>query len=211
MAITKDLEIKQGKTFSLVIRWETDRMVRKPIAGISLAAGAPRLTVQGHGCPDGWRAAVVMVKGMTQLNALNTPLRDSDFRPVTVIDADTIEFNTVTPVDDSGREWPEWVSGGFLVFHAPHDLAGYLCRMKVKDREGGTVLLSTDAADAPKNLITASVDNAAKTILVTIPASTTAALTWKKGVHEVEMESPGGVVEALVEVSKVTVTGEVAT
>lgn len=59
MAEMKERVIKRGKTFSLIVRWENaDLIVRKPITAISLAFGAPRLTVAGHGAPAGWRAAV---------------------------------------------------------------------------------------------------------------------------------------------------------
>ena len=51
MATNKDISILQGSTFSLPVRWMNgDQIVRKPITGISITSGAPRLTVVGHDC-----------------------------------------------------------------------------------------------------------------------------------------------------------------
>ena len=40
MAVSKDLTIQQGKTFTLALRWETEPVVRKAISGISFDGGA---------------------------------------------------------------------------------------------------------------------------------------------------------------------------
>lgn len=210
MADSKDLEIKQGKTFSLVLRWETEPIVYKAITAISLANGAPRLTVTGHGTPNGWRGAVTRVKGMTQINAKNSPPRASDFVTATVIDANTIELNTVTPCDDSGTEWSDYTSGGFWQFNTPVDLAGYTARMKIKDKIGGTVLASTEAGDSPLNILSIAIDNAGKTITLSIAATATDDIAWAKGVYDLEMVSAGGVVTTILS-GKVTVTKEVTT
>lgn len=210
MADTKDLQITQGKTFALVLRWETEPVISKPITAISLAFGSPRLTVVGHGAPDGWRTAATRVKGMKQINAENSPPSDSDYHPATAIDANTIEFNGVTPCDDNGNEWPAYLSGGFLQYNTPVDLTGFVGRMKIKDKVGGTVLASTEVGDDPLDILTIAIDNAAKTITLTISATDTAALTWKAGVYDLEMVSPTGVVTAILS-GKVFVSKEVTT
>lgn len=210
MSDTKDLEIKQGKTFSLVIRWETEPIVYKPITAISLANGAPRLTVTGHDTPNGWRGAVTRVKGMTQINAKNSPPRDSDYVPALVINENTIELNSVAPYDANGTEWPEYISGGFWQYNTPVDLAGYTARMKIKDKVGGTVLASTEAGDSPLNVLDIAIDNTAKTITLTIEATANDDFTWTKGVYDLEMVSAGGVVSTII-AGKVTVVKEVTT
>lgn len=210
MADTRDLAIQQGKTFSLVIRWESEPVIRKAITAISLASGAPRLTVAGHGLTNGWRCAVTRAKGMTQINAENYPLRSSDYHPATVIDTDTVEFNDVTPVDDNGKEWPAYVSGGFLEWYSPVDLTGQTARMKIKDKIGGTVLASTEPGDAPLNVLSIAINNAAKTITLTIAATDTDDFAWKTGVYDLEMVSATGVVVAIM-AGKVLVTKEVTT
>ena len=190
MAADKDITILQGSTFSLPVRWMNgDRIIRKPITGISIASGAPRLTVVGHGCPNGWPSAVTLVKGMTPINAKNAEPKGNDYRVTTVIDTDTLEYNAVSPVDDNGREWPAYTSGGFVQWFAPMDLTGKSASMVIYDKKGGTVLASTEAAHAPLDVITATVDTANKVITFSIKSSDTADFTWKKGVYEAEVYS----------------------
>lgn len=210
MASTKDLTIQQGKTFSLVIRWETEPIVYKPITDISLAFGAPRLGVPGHGCPAGWRAAVTRVKSPKQINAENNPPKASDYRPATVIDANTVEFNDLAPFDDNGNEWPAYTDGGFLQYNTPVDITGYSARMKIKDKVGGTVLASTEAGDSPLNVLTITLDAANKTITLSIAATATDDFAWTKGVYDLEMVSPTGVVTTILS-GKIAVTKEVTT
>ena len=81
MAVSKDLTIQQGKTFTLVLRWETEPIVYKAITAIAQTAPV-RITAAGHGLVDGWRAAVVSVKGMAEINAENTPPRGDDYKPL---------------------------------------------------------------------------------------------------------------------------------
>ncbi len=211
MATTKTLNIVRGKTLSLVIRWEqATPIVSKAITAISFATGFPRLTVASHGIPDGWRSAVVRVASPKEINAQNDIPRSNDLRETTVIDANTIEYNGLVPVTD-GRNWAAYTTGGFVQYNTPKDLDGYIIRVKVKDRVGGTVLLSTEAGDTPLDLISATADNATKTITVAIAATTTENLTWSKGVWEVEGESLSGNVDSIIEPSPVTVGDEVIT
>ena len=190
MTTTKNLTILQGSTFNLPVRWMNgDQIIRKPITGISIASGAPRLTVVGHGCPNGWPSAVTLVKGMTPINAKNAQPKGDDYRVTTVIDADTLEYNAVSPVDDNGREWPAYTSGGFVQWFAPMDLTGKSASMVIYDKKGGTVLASTESAHAPLDVITATVDAANKVITFSIKSSDTADFTWKKGVYEAEVYS----------------------
>ena len=190
MATNKDITILQGSAFNVPVRWmDGDRIIRKPITGISIASGAPRLTVVGHGCPNGWPSAVTLVKGMTQINAKNADPKGNDYRVTTVIDTDTLEYNAVSPVDDNGREWPAYTSGGFVQWFAPMDLTGKSASMVIYDKKGGTVLASTEAAHAPLDVITATVDAANKVITYSIKSSDTAGFSWKKGVYEAEVYS----------------------
>lgn len=207
----KEILIERGKTFTLVVRWETEPIIRKAITAISLVSGAPRLTVASHGAPDGWRGMPYAVEGMKQIN-------DIGYQSMTVIDANTVEFNAITPVDDNGRVWPAYTSGGFLMFNTPQDLTGYTARMDIKDKIGGTVWASSEVADTPYDIITIVVDNATKTITLTIDAADTSALTAKKGVADLELVSPTGVVTKLKltsgeqdEPDAVRVAGEVTT
>lgn len=209
----KEILIQKGKTFNLIARWSTTPIIRKPITAISLITGAPRLTVTGHGMPDGNDCAITQVLGMRQINAENSPPSESDYHEGTVIDQDTIELNGV---DASG--FLPYTGGGFLQFYTPVNLVGQTPRMTIKDKIGGTILASTDPADAPKNIITITPDVINKKMLISIPAAATAALTWKKGVTDLEMVSGTGEVIKLKmckgleeEPDPVRVTGEVTT
>lgn len=181
---TQDIYLQQGKTQPLVLRCETAPIVYKPITAISLAFGAPRLTVTGHGIPNGWRAACARVQGMKQINAANNPPSDSDYHVCTVIDANTVEFNDVIPVDDNDKEWAAYTSGGFLQYNTPMDLTGYSARLQIRDKKNGATLLfeMTDGADA---LI--AIDNTAKTVTLYFDAIDFTALTWKRGYYELEL------------------------
>ncbi|MBK8117500.1 MAG: hypothetical protein IPK44_24755 [Candidatus Accumulibacter sp.] len=93
---TQDIALTAGTSFSLVHRWWSAPIVRKPITGISFATGAPRITEMAHGLTDGWLVACYGIEGLTELNADDPErLRESDYHASTVIDADTIEINEV--------------------------------------------------------------------------------------------------------------------
>ncbi len=196
---TKDLTIQQGKTFSLALRWETEPVVYKAITAIQQTAPV-RLTVTGHGIPDGWRAAITNVKGMTEINAIANSVKDKDYNPVTVVDANTLEINAI-----NASGFKAYVSGGYLQYNTPVDLTGFSARMSIKDKVGGTDLLTLTPANS--RIV---INTGLKTITLTISATDTAALTWTKGVYELEMVSGAGVVTSLL-TGKVTVTKEVAT
>ncbi len=182
---TKDLSLVAGTSFSLVLRWESAPILRKAITAISVATGAPRITVDGHGIPDGWRVAVTGVKGMTELNAEDPArLRDSDYHQATVIDANVIELNEV-----NGADFRPWTSGGVVQWNTPVSLAGFTGRLRVEDRHGGTLLASNLVADDPLDILELLIDDTLKTVTAVFPAAATTALAGKSGVWEVEMVS----------------------
>lgn len=198
-AANYDLVIEQGKTFTRVLRWEIAPVVYKAITAIT--KGAPtQITSTAHGLPNNWRAAIVSVQGMTQINALGVPPRLSDYHRMSVVDANTLLVN-----DINSAEYSTYASGGFLQYNTPAPLAGYIARMSIKDRVGGTELLRLDTTNGRIAL-----DAVNFTITLTVDAATTAALAWVQGVYDLEMESAGGVVTAIVQ-GNVTVTPEVTT
>jgi len=196
--IKKDLTILQGKTFEFPLRWEISPVIYKPITAITQAAPCI-VTATGHGVPDGWRVAIVSVKGMTQINASNPP-KDSEYVVAKVLTADTIELNTV-----NAAEYKAYTSGGYVQYNTPQDLTGYVARMSIKDKVGGTELMALDTTN-----LRILIDNTTKTIKLDIDALDTAAITWKRGIYDLELESPAGVVTALM-FGTVTVTNEVTT
>lgn len=202
---TNDLTILQGKTFSQVFMWEEKPVVRKPITAISLAGGSPVLSVTGHGMLNGQRCLVMGAKGMPQINCPTSKPRKNDYVEATVLDADTVELNAINPYDDAGRVWPAYTSGGFLQYNTLVNLTGYTARMDIKDRVGGTELFSLTTENA--RIV---IDTAAKTIMLTIPATDTELMTFKKGVYDLEMVSATGVVTAI-SIGTITVSREVTT
>lgn len=114
-----DFEIVKGKTFRAVVQWETDPIIYKEITVISKTAPV-RITAPGHGMPDGRKCAITNVRGMTEINAVANSVTDRDRRPVTVIDADTVEINSI---DATG--FHAYTSGGILQYRTPGDLSVY--------------------------------------------------------------------------------------
>jgi hypothetical protein len=194
-----EIEVRQGKTFSKTLRWGAKPFLYKAITDIDQVAPV-LITVPIHGLPDGWPAAVVSVKGMTEINALKGG-KDfvKDYNKITLEDANTISIN-----DINAAEYSVYTSGGYVMALTPVDLAGYSARFVIKDRIGGTVLATIDEADG------IDIDNTAKTITLTIAASATDDWTFKSGVFELEMESSGGQVTTIY-AGTIAVIPEVAT
>lgn len=196
-----NLVIRQGETFTRVIRWETPPYIYKAITGIT-QSGPCVITSVAHGLKSGWRAAVVSVRGMREINAEHSPPRDSEFHQVTVLGNDTVSLNEVNSSDYS-----PYTSGGYLQFYTPVNLTGYSARMQIKDRIGGTVLLElTDGA--PDNRIV--IDAANNTVTLTITPTDTAALGFISGTYDLEMVSAGGVVTTIFS-GRITIVKEVTT
>ena len=193
-----DLTIVKGKTFARALRWEAPPIVYKPITGVSQTAPAV-VSCVGHGVPNGWRIAVVSVKGMVQINAKNDPPKPKDYVVATVIDANTLELNAVNAAD-----FRQYLSGGYVQYNTPVDLTGMTARMSIKDKVGGTELYRLDTTNG--RIV---IDNAAKTITFTISADATAAFTFTKAVYDLEIVS--GTVVTLLMYGNVIVTDEVTT
>lgn len=182
---TKDLNLVAGTSFSIVLRWESAPILRKAITGISVATGAPRITISSHGILDGWRVAITGAKGMTELNAEDpVRLRDSDYYQATVIDANTIELNEV-----NGADFRPWTSGGIVQWNTPVSLAGFTGVLRVEARHGGTLWASNLVADDPLDILELLIDDTLKTITPVFPEVATTALAGKSGVWEVKMIS----------------------
>lgn len=191
-----DIALVRGDTFVRTYRWESSDPVYRAITAITQVAPVA-ITAPAHGLVPGWRAAVVSVKGMTDLNAARTPPVSSDFRRVAVVDANQITF---PEVDASG--FRAYTSGGYLFYFAPVPLVGYTARMTIKSRAGGEELY-----DATPGI---AIDAVGQAVRLTIPATATAAFAWRTGVYDLEMQSPTGVVSKLA-AGAVTVASEVTT
>ena len=75
---------------------------------------------------------------MTDLNVADpSRIRDDEYHQVTVIDANTIEFNDV-----NAAAFKAYTSGGYLQYNTPADLTGYTARMAIKAKAGESNLLN---------------------------------------------------------------------
>lgn len=174
------ITIVKGSTYRDVLRWASGDCVFK---ACTIQATAPlRLTCTAHGIPDGW---YVYVEG-------SKDIPEATQYPVKVIDADTLEISCLNGT--------KFKTGSAVVrFNDPVDLTGYTAAMQIKDKVGGTVLLTP----------TITVDNTTKTITREISATATAAITWKKGVFDLEMSNAGFVIK--IDSGTVAVQSEVTT
>lgn len=101
-----------------------------------------RFTVTGHGAPDGWRGAITGIVGPRELNAVNpNKLSESDYHQMTVVDANTIEFNGLNAAGLRAYQ-----SGGVLQYNTPMDITGYSARMSVRARKGVANLMVCSVA-----------------------------------------------------------------
>lgn len=201
MTCESKLTIIQGKTFSRVLRWESLPYIYKPITSITKTAPAG-IQATAHGLVDGWRVAVVSVQGMTEINSKYNPPKPTDFRKVTVVDANNITLNAVNAAGFSTHT----PSTGYLQYYTPVDLNGYTARMSIKDRVGGTLLTTLTTENGG-----IAINNTTKTITLTISAVDSAALVPRLGAaYELEMVSAGGVVTMLLR-GELDIVAEVTT
>lgn len=128
MAKLHPITIRKGKTLAFLLRWGTVPIVYRPITGITQAAPAV-VTAPSHGLVSGWPAAIVSVRGMVEINAQRFPPGESEYRPATVLTADTVEFNDINAAD-----YHAYKAGGYLQYNTPHSLSGYTGRLSVFDR-----------------------------------------------------------------------------
>lgn len=208
MAEQIDLTITRGKTFEFGFLYADDESRQVLITGMPSQVPL-RLTVVGHGLPDGWPFWVSCVKSPTELNTgVDSDdafeVMGADHYRVKVIDVDTIEVPGVVAAC-----WKAFSGPGVLITRPPVDLTGWKCRAQVRDKVGGQVLFSwhSDPSESPDG--EAIVDVALGQFVLTMSAADAEALTWKKGVYDLEAIAPGGQVYPVTAVSSITVESEV--
>ena len=192
------LKIKQGSTYIKQLRWEAEPFVYKPISGITNAAPVV-LHVPSHGLLIDQLFAVQGAGGMIEINCKDAASLKDWYR-ATIVDADHIEINKI---NSSG--FKAFTSGGNILYRSVVDLAGYTARMHIRDRVGGNILytMTTEIGNI-------TINNTTKFITLTITSLETEAFDWKKGVYDLEMVSPAGIVTTILD-GEVYVTKEVTT
>lgn len=195
-----NLTIYKGSTFGKSLRWESGTLKYAPITGVTKSAPVV-ITSTAHGIPNGWRAAITGVKGMTQLNAKGAPPKESDYKQLSVESVNTLSINSVNSVD-----YTDYTSGGMLQYYEPNDLTGFTARMSIKDKVGGTELFSLTTENSRIEIFDTDYY-----IALNITAADTAAMTFSKGVYDLELVNTGsGAVYRLIQ-GTITVKDEVTT
>ncbi len=183
-----DLHIVQGSTLRDTLRLMQPRYEYRPITALG---GAPlRLTVD-HGLPGNWLA---WVEGVSNMQGVNRSQRERPHR-VIVIDADTLEINALSAFGLNP-------TGGQLIYKPPVDLTGAKARMQIRAGLGGALLLEL-TTESDGLAITGP-----GTLIRTLSAAQTAALTWTDGVYDLEVQFPDGTVQRYLQ-GAVTVSREV--
>jgi hypothetical protein len=196
------LLVLQGRTFERVVRWETEPFMFTRIASIANVAPVRITTIDPHGLLPGWRVAVVDAIGLDQLNAKSNPPKDKDFHRVTVVDNSTIELNPL-----SAAAWDQHLPNtGYLQWYSPADILDFVGRMAIRPRVGGDLLfqLTTEPGGGLE------IDFATREIRISINALITEAFSWTAAVYDLELESPEGVVTAIL-AGPITVEREITT
>ena len=136
-----NLKIYQGSTFKTVLRWESATVAYAPITSIPPAAPTV-LTSVGHGIPAGWRAKIVNVGGMKEIN------NATDY-----ITIDSISSNTVTINSINSLGYTAYTSGGVLVYNVPQNLAAVTARMQIRSKISDTTFIDELTTENGKILI----------------------------------------------------------
>lgn len=208
MAEQIDLTITRGKTFEFGFLYADDEPRQVLITGMPSKVPL-RLTVIGHGLPDGWPFWVSCVKAPVELNTdidsdNANEVMGADPYFVKVVDADTIEVPGVI-----ASCWKAFSGPGVLLTLPPVDLTGWQCRAQVRDRVGGTVLFSWHSDPSVAADGTIEVDAVRGRFVLKMGAETAAGLLWKSGMYDAEVIAPNGAVYPLTAISKITVEDEV--
>lgn len=193
-----DINIVKGKTFEFMYRYAESELAYAHIMGMPSAAPV-RLTAQDHGIPDGWP---IRIEGVRHPVELNTP--DGEYQFATRIGASTIELNGFT-----ADQFRPYSSGGTIVFSKPFDLTGCSARMQIRNSVGGKVLLSLDSDPLVERDGEIEVDVDLAGLAIRLSPAVTAAITWTRGVYDLELITPEGNVYPITAISNVTVGAEI--
>ena len=195
----KDITIRRGSTFRWVIRVEQPKVVYVPITAIDKTAPV-RLHAVAHGLTSGRRFLVTGAKGLTALNAKNSPPRATDYHKASVVDADTIEVNNTNAANAAA-----YTGGGMIQYNAPLDMTGYEIRMQARASEKSDVIVF--AASTTDGKIVMQPDG--MSAVLTLPDALTSAITASSAVYDVEFVAPDGSIPFVMPQAKITFEGEV--
>lgn len=186
MATTNDITVSKGHTYTTVLRWGSDPIVRRSIVNFTDSNGTARLNVPGHGMLDGWPCAVTECRGRTEINAADpNKIRDNEYYAATVVDTDTIELNEVNAAGFKAHV----ANTGVIQYNSSVDLTGITIKVRLWTKQGGTLLASNQVADDPLDVIVTTIDLSKRTITIKFPVEATELLSGKTGWYDIEAHS----------------------
>ncbi len=198
---TLKIEIRLGASADIPIRIETGNLVFAAIASIAKSAPVRVVTQAAHGIPDGWRAAIVDAKGMTELNV--DAVHDRDLQKITVVDSTTITFDEISSLSFRTHT----ANTGAVAFYEPKDLSSYTsASMDVKKRVGGDVEVNFNTTDG-----TLEIDTATNAVWLRSTDVDIANLTPRDYVFDIELTRPTGIDAICAADSVLTVLPQVTT
>lgn len=177
-------KIYQGSTFQEVYRWETQTKVYVPIQSISKAAPCVITTSQNHTMPNNWRFRVVGAGGMKEINSVG-----DSHHIATGTTSNTITINQVNSL-----QYTTYTSGGVVEYNDPVDLSTYSARMQIRQSVDSSSFIY-EATSAGGQIV---LDNALKTITITILGNVTSQFTFTTAVYSVELFNGNNVIPFLV-------------
>lgn len=164
-AVRFDLTIRQGATWAQSLQWMQERKTYKAITACPQKVPL-RFTVVGHGLPDGWPCFIEGVDGMEAANSADPDVPYTGL----LVDTDTVELQNI-----NADEFADYVSGGWLVYYTPFNLADYTsATMVIRASQGSASVLDTLSYGAGG----VTFDTTLKLINLARTAVQTAAYAW---------------------------------
>lgn len=167
-----NFKIYQGSTFVEVLRYESTTKVYTNISAAFNSAPF-MITANNHGMVAGWRCKLSNLGGMTEANNL-------DYIVASSVTNNDLVFNSVNAVG-----FKTYTTGGILEYNEPISLANMTARMQIREKVTSSSVI--DELTTENGMIVINNDN--KTIVIQIPAGTTAEYTFKSAVYSLELVS----------------------
>lgn len=166
-----NFKLYQGSTFSETLRWESSTKVYVPISNITKSAPMV-VTAPNHGTPPGWRVKITGALGMKEANTGENYIVASD------ADTNTLTFNSINAIG-----FNTYTGNGTLEYNQPVSLVGFTGRMQLRARVEDPVVIHEMTTENSGILV----NNITKTIVLQIPAATTAGFTFQTAVYSLEL------------------------
>jgi hypothetical protein len=167
-------KIYEGSTFQETFRWESQTKVYVPISTIAKSAPCVVTTAIAHTIPVGWRAKITGAGGMKEINSQS----DDDYKLVTAVTSNTIEFNRV-----NSTGYTAYTSGGIVEYNQPVPLNNYTATMQIRETVDSSTVIH-EASTANGQISISTIDS---TISINIPSSITRDFDFTTAVYSLEL------------------------